>query len=96
MDRAGAGIGHGSAMHETGQGRVRGTVGAGTGARTRQWQGRRAEEGQSRAMLGKGRARAVALQGAFGAPLLLLLFCFLSLLKKAPLVFAKNGRALPV
>ena len=41
-------------------------------------------------MLGRGRARAVEWQGAFGAPLLLLLFCLLSFLKRAPLVLTKK------
>ena len=73
--RAGAGIGQGSTMHETGQGRVRGTAGAADGAKagTPQWHGRRTGEGQGRAMLGRGRAGAVAWQGAFGAQLLLFL-----------------------
>ena len=58
QDRAGARIGQGSAMHEAGQGKARGTAGAAAGA----------GEGQGRAMLDRGRVRAVTWQGAFGAP----------------------------
>ena len=79
-------------MHETGQGRVKGhgrgsDRGKNTAVAGQKGRGR----AEGRAMLGRYRARAVAWQGAFGGPLLLLLFfCFLSLLKRAPLVLTKK------
>ena len=49
---------------------------------------------KGRAMLGRGRIRAVAWQ-ALSAPNYFI-FCFLSLLKRAPFVLTKNGRTLPM